>query len=67
MAYDQWIKVSDELPPEGIAVKTKVSDFDGIRNLQTLIYSRNLWWILDMSMYVYYTPTHWGYIKGATS
>ena len=57
----EWIKVKDRLPKIDIAVKTKVDDNKGIRNIQTLIYWKNLWWFPDRSMYVYYTPTHWHY------
>lgn len=55
----EWIKTSERLPETGVEVQTKVSDFDGIRNIQNLIHEKNLWWTLDMSMYVYYRPTHW--------
>lgn len=46
--------------PEGIEVETKI-DPPGqhARNVQNLVYERNLWWFPDRSMYVYYTPTHW--------
>lgn len=26
---------------------------------RTLRYDRDLWWLPDKSMYVYFTPTHW--------
>lgn len=45
--------------PNGIVVQTKIDDADGVRNVQTLKRSGNLWWLPDGSMYVYYTPTHW--------
>lgn len=54
-----WIKFSDQLPPEGKIVMTKIDDKDGIRNEQRLIRKGNLMWFTDMSMYVYYAPTHW--------
>lgn len=54
-----WNKTTDIFPEEGVIVNTKVEDKAGERNTQKLIYSRNLWWHIDMSMYVYYTPTHW--------
>ena len=56
-----WIKVKDRLPKINIAVKTKIEDSDGILNIQTLIYWKNLWWLSDRSMYVYFIPTHWHY------
>lgn len=54
-----WIKVSSQLPIEGVIVETKISDENGERNLQELIRQGNLWFTPDMRMYVYYTPTHW--------
>lgn len=46
--------------PEGQVVETKISDFiEGDRNVQPLKRKGNLWFFPDMSMYVYYTPTHW--------
>lgn len=54
-----WIKFSEQLPPEGKIVMTKIDDKDGIRNEQKLIRKGNLMWFADMSMYVYYAPTHW--------
>ena len=54
-----WKKISEEQPPVGKVVKTKIDDSEGIRNEQELIFEKNLWWLPDHSMYVYYTPTHW--------
>jgi hypothetical protein len=59
MSTDQWIKVADELPPEGVEVDTKIDDADGTRNEQSLKRKGSLWFFPDMSMYVYYSPTHW--------
>jgi hypothetical protein len=56
---NKWILVSNKLPPEGEVVKTKISDSAGERNIQELMLIKNLWWLPDGSMYVYYTPTHW--------
>lgn len=49
--------------PEGIEVMTKIHDEHGARNEGPLIRKNRLWWFPDMSMYVYYTPTHWAPIK----
>jgi len=38
---------------------TKIDDGKGVRNETTLKRQGNLWFYPDMSMYVYYTPTHW--------
>jgi hypothetical protein len=56
---NKWIPVVNKLPPEGEAVETKISDSAGERNIQELKLIKNLWWLPDGSMYVYYTPTHW--------
>jgi hypothetical protein len=45
--------------PEGVKVMTKIDDKDGVRNEQELRRRGRLWWAVDGSMYVYYTPTHW--------
>ncbi len=55
----EWIACSQVLPANGVEVETKVHDSDGERNVQTLVRKGRLWFIPDMSMYVYYTPTHW--------
>lgn len=54
-----WISTSEQLPPENQIVDTKIDDEKGVRNEQELVYSHNLWFLPDKSMYVYYTPTHW--------
>ncbi len=48
-----------ETAPEGEVVETKIDDADGVRNVQKLKRQNRLWFYPDMSMYVYYTPTHW--------
>lgn len=45
--------------PEGVEVQTMIADADGARNETTLTRQGRLWFFPDMSMYVYYTPTHW--------
>jgi hypothetical protein len=55
----QWRKISEELPPEGEAVNTKIDDARGPRNEQLLVRVGRLFYYPDHSMYVYYTPTHW--------
>ena len=54
-----WIKTSEQLPPNGELVLTKIEDQNGTRNTQFLRRKNNLWFVKDGSMYVYYTPTHW--------
>ena len=55
----EWISVENQLPPEKVVVDTKISDENGERNEQQLLRKGGLWFFPDMSMYVYYRPTHW--------
>lgn len=54
-----WKETKNELPKENIPVLTKIEDENGTRNEGILIRVRRLWFMQDMKMYVYYTPTHW--------
>lgn len=56
---DQWVDMRVAMPPEGLAVMTKIDDANGPRNEQKLKRIGSLWFFPDGSMYVYYTPTHW--------
>lgn len=56
---NEWIPCSQQLPAQGKIVETKIDDSKGERNVQPLKRYNNLWFFIDMSMYVYYTPTHW--------
>jgi hypothetical protein len=57
--YRMWTRRSIMEAPEGIEVMSKIDDQDGTRNKQKLIRKGRLWFYPDMSMYVYYEPTHW--------
>lgn len=57
-----WIKCTDGLPEDGKAVETKIDDSGGVRNVVKLRRKGRLWFFPDMSMHVYYTPTHWRYV-----
>lgn len=57
---ENWKKVSEELPPQNVLVKTKIDEGIASRNFQKLKRIANLWFLPD-GMYVYYTPTHWSY------
>jgi hypothetical protein len=59
MNTNKWIPVTSIKPIENRLVETKIDDRNGCRNVATLKYGKNMWWHPDMSMYVYYTPTHW--------
>lgn len=48
-----------ETAPERVALLTKIDDSKGERNVAKLKRIGRLWFLPDMSMYVYYTPTHW--------
>lgn len=52
-------ETKNRLPPENKLLDTKIDDANGCRNEQQLIHHNGLWWYSDMSMYVYYCPTHW--------
>ena len=61
---DEWQDISSA--PEGVEVMTKIDDAHGERNVQSLkMVTRThgetapMWWYPDMSIYVYYRPTHW--------
>lgn len=51
------------MPPENLIVETKIDDVHGVRNEAKLKLCKKLWWLADGSMYVYYVPTHWKYIR----
>lgn len=57
-----WRSVKEELPPNGLPVKTRIYDRKGERNVQTLIRRGSLWFINDMNMFVHYVPTDWKYL-----
>ena len=54
---ETWEPISSA--PEHTPVLTKIHDERGERNEQPLKRKGRLWWCVDGSMYVYYTPTHW--------
>lgn len=58
-----WIKVSDELPPEGVLVETKIDDESGDRNHTLLMRKGNRYFLVN-GVYTYYTPTHWRFYDG---
>lgn len=59
----EWFEINKVLPPQDVEVETKISDGRGERNQQTLRAHGRLWFLPDMSMYVYYNPTHWRPLK----
>lgn len=54
-----WHSVRTDPPPEGLEVI--VMNNDGAH----LVRKGNLWFLPDMSMYVYYTPEYWRPITDA--
>lgn len=57
---DEWTNTYHQLPPEGVEVET---DNAGRCHKQTLVRKGQLWFLPDMSMYVYYTPTFWRHLR----
>ena len=54
-----WLPITVEAPQDKIEVETKIDDPDGKRNVVKLVRQGRLWFFPDMSMYIYYQPTHW--------
>lgn len=48
-----WISIKEKLPPERAIVMTKIDDGKGGLNEALLARIGNLWFLPDMSMYVY--------------
>lgn len=55
---NDWRPITATELPEGETVMTRIDDGRGVRNEQTLKRKGRLWFFPDMSMYVYYEPTH---------
>lgn len=60
---NKWIHVAVQLPPRDVEVETKIDDENGCRNQTTLTLHRGRWFFPDLSMYVYYNPTHWRHVS----
>jgi hypothetical protein len=60
---EEYKLTSIELPPEGVAVMTKIDDKDGLRNESILVRKGGIWFFRGMKFYVYYRPTHWKPLK----
>jgi hypothetical protein len=54
-----WIRTIVELPTEDTVVWTKIDNNNDPHNIVKLKRHRNIWFVPDGSMYVYYQPTHW--------
>lgn len=50
-----WLQVSNCQPPQDIVIETNTE----AGQQQDLVLKDRLWWLSDMSMYVYYQPTMW--------
>lgn len=55
----EWYSVKFRLPPDDSVVHTMICDEKGTRNETKLRFKHNMWFFPDLSMYVYYCPTHW--------
>lgn len=53
--HADWTPTGEALPPEGWLLDVKQPS--GV--VGQLRFERNLWWLPDKSMYVYYVPTAW--------
>ncbi len=60
---NDWQLITADIPQDKIEVETKIDDPDGERNVVNLVRQGALWFFPDMSMYVYYRPTHWRVIQ----
>jgi len=56
---------SIDTAPEGVVVETMIRGGSKL-NVRPLVRQGRLWFFPDMSMYVYYTPTHWRPVKAST-
>jgi hypothetical protein len=54
-----WVSVTYRRPPQDVTVETKIDDSRGCRNQTFLKLHGRLWFVPDMSIYVYYEPSHW--------
>ncbi len=61
----EWLPITAELPQDNIAVETKIDSGMVERNVAKLVRQGRLWFFPDISMYVYYQPTHWRPIVNA--
>jgi hypothetical protein len=61
MTPSEWKPINTA--PEGVEVETVIADGSNpllsMRNQTTLVRKGRLWFFPDMSMYIYYQPTHW--------
>jgi hypothetical protein len=55
MGESNWTRTDQLLPPENEVVET----MDSGGNVQQLRRVKKLFWVPDMSMYVYYCPKFW--------
>lgn len=57
--HNQWYETDEALPADGQRVMT----MNSVGHESELVYKSNLWWLPDMSMYVYYSPKMWKEIR----
>lgn len=55
MSEQEWFSPKDRLPNSG----QKVTWMDSTGRPTDGVYYRRLWFLDDMSMYIYYEPTSW--------
>jgi len=59
MQKNNWVKVSDRLPPENKVVQTKIHKNRVVKNESKLVLKGTVWWLPDFSTNVQFNPTHW--------
>lgn len=62
----KWKRVDQDEPPLDTVLMTKIDDDKGCRNECKLVFHKTgmgnaMWFVPDLSTYVYYRPTHWAY------
>lgn len=55
MSEPRWVKTAERMPPNDWMGRVITESGDE----RELVYSGNLWWLPDRSMYVYFSPELW--------
>lgn len=58
----KWNRIESGLPPEELAVMTKVDHGKGIEGQRLLKRRGNYWFSMDGNVKLSYRPTHWKYV-----
>ena len=68
MPLYNWKRLDQDKPPLDTVLMTKIDDAQGCRNEGKLVFHKTgtgagMWFVPDLSIYVYYRPTHWAYLE----